>query len=287
MMAEAERLRPADRPADAPLRRRDPPLQPRPAGRLPAVRRARRHRAGRRHHREPVVRAQRGAAARAAGSSCSSRSPSRPRRAARARARRPRSAGSASSASPPSPRRSPRSRGLAAGDARRALNLLELAVDDARRRRRARARGATRCAAVAQRKIAALRQERRGALQPHLGAPQVAARERPRRGALLARRACSRPARTRSTWRAGWCASRSRTSGSPTRGARARARRLGGLRAPRHAGGRAGARAGRRLPRARAQEQRGLPGVGRACADDRATARPTRCRCRSATPRPR
>ena len=45
--------------ADHPLRRRDPPLLPRPAGRLPAPRRGRHHRADRRHHREPQLRGQR------------------------------------------------------------------------------------------------------------------------------------------------------------------------------------------------------------------------------------
>src|SRR5437016_2838514 len=42
-----------------PLRRRDPPLQPRAAGRVPAARREGHPRADRRHHREPVVRGER------------------------------------------------------------------------------------------------------------------------------------------------------------------------------------------------------------------------------------
>ena len=41
---------------DHPVRRRDPSLQPRPAGRLPAPRREGHDRADRRHHRESVVR---------------------------------------------------------------------------------------------------------------------------------------------------------------------------------------------------------------------------------------
>ena len=53
---------PRRRPGDAAVRRRDPPLQPRPAGRLPALRRGGDRHPGRRHHREPVVRAQRRAA---------------------------------------------------------------------------------------------------------------------------------------------------------------------------------------------------------------------------------
>ena len=62
VMAEAEAERPAARPAHDPVRRRDPPLQQGAAGRVPAPRREGHHRADRRHHREPVVRGQRGAA---------------------------------------------------------------------------------------------------------------------------------------------------------------------------------------------------------------------------------
>ena len=51
-----------DRAGHAAVRRRNPPLQPRPAGQLPAGDGGRHHRAGRRHHREPVVRAERAAA---------------------------------------------------------------------------------------------------------------------------------------------------------------------------------------------------------------------------------
>ncbi len=47
------------RQGDAALRRRDPSLQPRPAGFLPAGDGGRHGDAGRRHHREPVLRAQR------------------------------------------------------------------------------------------------------------------------------------------------------------------------------------------------------------------------------------
>ncbi len=53
---------PASGPGHDPLLRRDPPLQPRPAGRVPAAVEQRHHHADRRHHREPVVRAQRRAA---------------------------------------------------------------------------------------------------------------------------------------------------------------------------------------------------------------------------------
>src|SRR3981189_2858828 len=44
------------------FRRRDPPLQSRPAGQLPAGDGGRHHRAGRRHHRKSVLRADRAAA---------------------------------------------------------------------------------------------------------------------------------------------------------------------------------------------------------------------------------
>ena len=137
-------------PAHAPVRRRDPPLQPRAAGRLPPLRRARRHRAGRRHHREPVVRAQLGAAL------------ALPRGGARAaRGRRP--GARCSSARSPTPSAAWGSRGvgaspealesiaqLASGDARRALNLLEMAVADTPR---GGALDAESVAKVAQRKV--------------------------------------------------------------------------------------------------------------------------------------
>ena len=48
-----------DRPADLAVRGRDPPLQPRPAGRLPALCRGRHGRAGRRDHRKSELRAER------------------------------------------------------------------------------------------------------------------------------------------------------------------------------------------------------------------------------------
>ena len=51
-----------DRAGHAAVRRRNPPLQPRPAGQLPAGDGGRHHRAGRRHHRKSVVRADRAAA---------------------------------------------------------------------------------------------------------------------------------------------------------------------------------------------------------------------------------
>ena len=56
---EAARARRAQGQGTLAVRRRDPPLQPRPAGFLPAGDGGRRRHADRRDHREPVVRAQR------------------------------------------------------------------------------------------------------------------------------------------------------------------------------------------------------------------------------------
>ena len=58
---EAARARRADRQGHAALRRRDPPLQPRPAGSLPAGDGGRHRHPGRRDDRKPVLRAERGA----------------------------------------------------------------------------------------------------------------------------------------------------------------------------------------------------------------------------------
>ena len=120
------------RPADGPLPRRDPPLQQGPAGRAAAGRRGGARDADRRDDREPRLRGQRRAAlaparVRAAGSSAPRSSSgcwrARPRGDAPAGRRRRRCASS--------PLRSE-------GDARTALNALELAGGDGRRERRAR-----------------------------------------------------------------------------------------------------------------------------------------------------
>ena len=83
-------------PAHDPVHRRDPSLQQGAAGRLPAARRSRRHRADRRDHREPVVRGELGAAVALEGLRAEG---ARHRRQVvddpAARARRSRSAGSA------------------------------------------------------------------------------------------------------------------------------------------------------------------------------------------------
>ena len=119
-----EDLRGGARPArdgagDAALRRRDPPLQPRAAGFLPARHGGRDGDAGRRHHREPVLRAERRAsfprprarlqAARRGGAGEAARA-RRGERGARAAARR----GGARRADPARRRRRPR-RALAGG----------------------------------------------------------------------------------------------------------------------------------------------------------------------------
>ncbi len=179
-MAEAERIRRSHRPPHHRLHRRDPPLQQGAAGRVPAARRGRRHRADRRDHREPVVRGERGAAVALEGLRAAR--PDRPRRSRR-------SCGARST----DPERGLGSEPVsidddaltaialyANGDARSALNLLELSLaaapsidlPAARRRRPRRADDPE--------ARAALRQERRGALQPHLGAAQVDAQQRSR-----------------------------------------------------------------------------------------------------------
>ena len=61
---------PRRRPGHAALHRRDPSLQPRPAGRLPALRRGRHCRAGRRHHGESRPSSSTAPCCRAARSSC-------------------------------------------------------------------------------------------------------------------------------------------------------------------------------------------------------------------------
>ena len=131
----------------------------------------------------------------------------------------------------------------------------------------------------------ALRQVGRGALQPDLGAAQVDAQQRSRRRAVLARRGCSRPARTRSTSRAGSCASRQRGR-RQRRSAGARRSRVAAQRGRplhRHARGRARARAGGALPGDGAEEQRRLPAYGAARADDeRAPGRAGAARIRNA-----
>ena len=156
------RAPPRDRPGHAAVRRRNPPLQPRPAGRLSARGRGRHRHAGRRHDRKPVLRAERRAALALPGAG-----PAPARRcgagAACSRGPKPRSDAPCRSM----PRRAPALRAMADGDGRYLLNMAEqLAAlpDDTP----AAGRGGTRRSAGATRR--ALRQGSRGALQPHLRA---------------------------------------------------------------------------------------------------------------------
>ena len=171
------------------------------------------------------------------------------------------------------------------GDARSALNLLELSVAaapvvdgaPARRRRPRRADDPA--------PRAALRQVRRGALQPDLGAAQVDAQQRSRRRRLLAG-ADARGRRGSALHRA--AARALRVGGHRQRrsaGADRRRRREGRRALHRHARGQHRARAGGDLSGDRAEEQRRLRGLqprrrGRAAATS-----PSRCRCTCATRR--
>ena len=174
--------------------------------------------ADRRHHREPVLRGQRGAAlalpgggAEAAGRARSSwqvlrraladaerglaalaaprwtttRSRSWPRRLGRRRAHRAQRA------------RAGRDHAAPGEDGRRRVDLEAM-------RRRSRAR---RCSTTARARSTSTSSAR---------STSRSATRTPTR-ASTGWRACWRPARTRSTWRAGWCASPPRTSASPTR----------------------------------------------------------------------
>ena len=111
---------PRDRAGHAAVRRRDPPLQPRAAGLLPAGDGGRHRRAGRRHHRKPVVRAERRAAVARARAGVSSRSM---RRRSRSCSRAPRRSRAGSCRS--MPRRAPSLVRMADGDGRAALTLAE------------------------------------------------------------------------------------------------------------------------------------------------------------------
>ena len=153
------------------------------------------------------------------------------------------------------------SRVYANGDARTALNLLELSVAGAPRRRRRTAPRPRADRPDDSAARAALRQVRRGALQHHLGAPQVDAQQRPRRGGLLAG-AHGRGRRGSAVHRA--AARAVRVRGHRQRrsaGADRRRRREGRRPLHRHARRQHGARAGRDLPGDRAEEQRGLRGL--------------------------
>ena len=200
---------PRDRAGHAAVRRRDPSLQPRAAGLLPAGDGGRHHRAGRRHHRESVVRAERAAAVARARAGVQVARCRGGREAAGARRGRSRASRCRSTTT-----RAPSLIRMADGDGRAALTLAEEVW------RAARAGRDLRCGEAAGGRAAPradLRQDAGRPLQPDLRAAQVGARLRSRTPRSIISRACSMPARTRSTSRAAWCAWRSRTSGWPIR----------------------------------------------------------------------
>ena len=186
--------------ADHPLRRRDPPLHPVPAGRLPAPRRGRDRHAGGGHHREPLLRDQRGAPLPLPGGDAAGPHRRGGGRAARpggglpARARRDR----------PALRRGPRvalplglrRRAPGAGGARvgRRRGAPDRPGGDLRRRRRG--------GDAAQ--AAALRQGRRAALRPRQRLHQVDARLAIRTRPSTTWSACWRGARSRASWCGAW-----------------------------------------------------------------------------------
>ena len=192
----------------AAVRRRDPPLQPRPAGQFPPGDGERHHRFGRRHHREPFVRIERAAAVararagvqvarcrgdrEAAGARRTDRGPhaaARRRGAQRAhrhgRRRRPRRAHA-------------RRRGLARRPQGRDIRF----------------RASCRRSCSGARRSTTSRRTAITISSPLCTSRCAAPIPTPR---SIISRACSMPASRRSTSRAAWCAWRSRTSAWPTR----------------------------------------------------------------------
>ena len=171
---------PHQRPPDAAVRRRDPSLQPRPAGFLPAGHGGRHRHPGRRHDGEPVLRAQRRACCRGRACWCSIRSArtasrklldARRRGRGQAAAARRRGEGGADAHGRwRRPRRADACRGGLARGASRARSSTPTALQ--------RDRPAPR---------AGLRQGPGRPLQSDLGAAQIGARLRPGRRALLSR----------------------------------------------------------------------------------------------------
>ena len=151
---------------------------------------------------------------------------------------------------------------MADGDGRTVLNMAEEVFGAVRRgRAAARPRRPHRAGAAPR---AALRQVARRPLQPDQRAAQVGARLRSGRRRSTGWRACSTAARTACTSPAAWCAWRSRTSASPTRRRVVQALAAKDVvRFPGLARGRAGAGAGHRLSRHRAQIECRLHGLRR------------------------
>ncbi len=200
------------RAADRPVSRRGASLQQGAAGHVPAIRRGRHARLHRRDHRESVVRAELGAPV------------PRARLPAEAALRLPSSRPSSSGRSPirtavlgaSALQATPEAIALLAdaadGDARRALNLLEVAADLAVDAGDARALTHGDRARGFGRRSSPLRQARRALLRPDLCAPQVRSRQRPGCLALLAVPDAGRRLPIPASSRAGSCGWRARTS---------------------------------------------------------------------------
>ena len=209
-------MRRTHRPAHDRLHRRDPPLQQGAAGRVPAARRGRRHRADRRDHREPVVRGERRAAVALEGLRAARADDRRGRgdpapRADRHRARPRRRAGV--------DRRRCAARDRALRERRRAVGAEPARAERRRPRRRSIGAGTSTSAASSRRSSSA----RCSTTSPARSTTTSSRRCTSRCAtAIPTRRSTgwrgwSRPARIRSTSRGGWCASRRRTSATPIR----------------------------------------------------------------------
>ena len=239
---------PPRRQGHAAVRRRDPSLQPRPAGRLPALRRGRHGDPGRRHDREPVVRAQRRAAVALPGAGAAAARRCRARPAAGARRGRAGQEAAARRAGP-------------AGAVRHGRRRRPLPDHAGRAACRAQGEGAGAAGAAgdaAAEARAALRQGAGSPLQPDQRPAQVAARLGRRCGALLVRAHAGRrrgPAIHRPP--AGALRRRGYRHGR-SQGADPDAGGMGHLRPAGLARGRAGDRPGGDLSRHRAQIERRL-----------------------------
>ena len=192
----------------AAVRRRDPSLQPRAAGQLPAGDGGRHHHAGRRHHREPVVRAERAAAVARARAGVQV---ARRRRRSRSCWRAPRRSKAAQL-----PLDADARAALIAHGRRRRPRLADAGRGSLARRAQARPSTPRSC----RRSCSAARRSTTRAQDGHynlISALHKSVRGSDPDAALYYLAACSTPASSRSTSRAAWCAWRSRTSASPIR----------------------------------------------------------------------
>ena len=245
---------------DHPLRRRDPPLQQGAAGRLSALCRKGQHHPHRRDDGEPLLRSQRGTpfalqGVRLAGVEAGRpRDPSQTRLIRRARLRRAKDNDRRERA------RADR-RLCERGCAKRPLHARNGGPQRRRRRQGRRHRDGRDHRTVHVEEVPSLRQDGRGALQPHFGTAQVHAQFRPRRRRLLAgahARSGRRPhlhRPPRDPLRLGGRGSCRPAGAAPLR------RRIRGVQAHRHARMLRTPHGGRRLHVARPQVQRPLHGV--------------------------